>query len=562
MRLGAATTLSALALVVVSGCSDLSPTGPGAACASDLDCVALGEVCFLGLCTPADEGLLSTVDLEIRPLDGAESPPQQIIGVDITVDDRVILNLKGRAAVEGTVCEGGDDGRCSGESASPLAARLVAVPEIAVPGRRLAVVANSSAQGGYTLDLLHDATYRVRVYPDDESLAPYFRPAVISTFFFDEDEAVDLPLPLDADLVHVSGRVLAGEGSGAIGIDSLEVQIIDGGRRVSSITRTGQDGYFVLSLGAEATESARLLIRPTEDNPGFPEVAIDGLAFDEMPDLGDITLGDVLAPVTLTGTVTGNDGAPVASAALYLRGDVGLGEVRRLLTTDDEGTFTSDLPPGAYDLVAVAPTTASAAGMVMSGEPIVVGPGREPLNLVLSARVEATGGLSDANGDTLAGASLTFVRLGPPGGGTERVLDGAAWQFQTLTDDTGRWSVRVDPGRYRVSCVPSELDNAPAWQLVTDIFSSAEPLDIQLPPVAILAGEIRRPDSTTGVAEGTEVRAFAQLVGEDGEAIPLGIARTDADGRFNMRLPDLFSHQSSEPEDPDAGVAGSVDSGL
>ena len=87
--------LSGTLLIALLACESGFPgTENPVTCAADAECQEAGSVCLLGVCTSADEGLLTEVDLEIRPPDGIFLPPQQLLDVDITINDRILIDLR------------------------------------------------------------------------------------------------------------------------------------------------------------------------------------------------------------------------------------------------------------------------------------------------------------------------------------------------------------------------------------------------------------------------------------------------------------------------------------
>lgn len=534
--------VATFALAALSACdADLLGKGP-LTCVSDDEC-GRRNACVLGVCVDPRAQALDEVNLEIRPAEESGYRPQQVFGVRVgpgSEDGRTVVELRETIFVRGNVVDA---------SGAPVPAQVVAVPQAGIPGR--ALVANAAAtgvEGAFSLPLVAadearlDDEYRLAVFPDDVHARPphYIAGAVRADSPTNELLHGDIELPDPTSLVRISGRVVTSDGAVMLPVKGLEVRLYDGSRRVSTVGVTNDNGEFTLDVTPSAPVLVSLEIRPTEQSRLNPTLRVDDwVSVIDSADLGDIDLGALPAPVPFTGIVRGPSGAPVPGARIYARATVsnelGEGVLNVLTVADEEGHYDAELRPGRYELAAVPPVTDPSAGLLVGFSANVSATSSPQLNL--PERVEVSGAVQAADGTDVFGATVQLTRIGAGGGPTEAVLDGVTWTFSATTDGGGGFTLRVDPGRYRVSIVPDPASGLPRDSRVLDVLEPASDLKLVLPAKALIAGQL----VTRGGAalEMAQVAAFSTIVGESGEAFELGSALTSGDGRFEIVVPDL-----------------------
>lgn len=525
-----------LPLLLATACDHEShQMSPGTPCVDDSECFAPGYVCVIGVCVNPDNTALDQVHLEVRPIDDSGYAPQQLLDVPVTSETgRTAITLRSTVSVQGSVIDGAHGG------AAP--ADVIAVQANGIPGRALVVTANTNvASGAFSLPLVERDEYTLSVKPGDATRPPL----VLGSYSVAptptnerrlQDEPVVLPGP--EDLVRVSGRVTAGDGTAQLGVEGLEVRILDGARRVSSLARTDANGAFEVSLArADAAGTSLLLeVRPTQANRLNPKVEVPLEPLEEDLALGDVKLGALKAPVPFAGVVHGPDGRPVPNASIHVHGPLGAGTFSLLLTTDEEGRYDAELRPARYDFVVVAPPSYSAAGLLSRYNAELSAEAPAPV-LNLPPRLLLSGSVVDADERPVSNATVQLTRVGPPHGGTDILLQGVTWTFTAITDAEGRWQQRVDPGRYRVVVVPDASTTRPRHTQLIDVDADNSVHALRLCPSSVVAGVVQGvAGETLGMASLT---AYAPLVGETGAAIELGVAQTAADGSFELLLPDL-----------------------
>jgi hypothetical protein len=524
-----AASLLTLFACAVGGEDPLDPTS----CTDDTECGG-PRVCALGVCVDPRGQALDEVLLEITPPEASGLLPQQVRDpVALGEGGRVSVALRPTVVVRGNVVD---------PSGDPVPSQVFAVPLGGFPGRALVRSASAGgAAGAFSLPVVESAdaadTYRLSVYPDDSTRPPVFLGSDIRVDPSPQGERLlsNITIPAEEGTLHITGQVVAGEGTAMLGIEGLEVRLLRGRTRVSSLAITDVDGGFSVAVTSAVADDVTLEVRPTEENRLNPTVHVEDLSFDASADVGLIELGDLPAPVPFAGVIFGPDSEPVPEATIYARADLGAGDFSTIILVDEMGRYDTVLRPGDYTFAVVPPASSPDAGALVGFE-ATVGPDAPAPTLNLPPRVEATGSVTDPDGAPLGNATVRLSRFAEVGGSTEDVLEGVAWSFSAVTDAQGRWTQQLDAGRYRLVVDPDASTKLPRRTSVVDIEAEGEPITVVLPNPSILAGSVLSP---SGEAVGMcVVDAFSTLVGESGEVLELGSTLTRADGGFDVVLPD------------------------
>jgi hypothetical protein len=531
------------ALCLGTGCAEPESIQiRGKACASDSECG--GDLCILGVCADPDDPSFSQVHQEVRPPESSGFLPQQTLNLPTDITERKDVKLRPRIALEGQV---------QNSSQNAEAAWIIAVPdpESQIPGRTLAVAENNEADGTFTVLLNEEGLYRLSVHPTDTAVAPFFvEDGVLARPESGQTIQLENPIQLAApsELVTVSGRLTAGTGSAALAIPDMEVRVLDERRVVSSVARSDDNGFFAVQLAPGIHQGLNVEIRPTEDNPLFPNVSLESLTFFENTDLGTVDLGEIQGPVPFSAVVLGPGGDPVAGARVYAHAEIGVGAVRLLLASDAAGRVEAALPAGTYQVAVVAPAAAD-AGLLISEVNLEVGADQSSGHtLQLESRTSLSGTIQDHRGIPVEAAEVVFNRISDQGGAESPALARVSWTFSALSDGDGNYGLKLDPGRYRITVIPAYGASVPRHSLVVDVGRQAQTEDIDLAPPAVFAGRLLDPTGIEKVGN-TTVRIFAAfldgegepVVTENGEPPLLGEALTGSDGTFDVILPDLVA---------------------
>lgn len=361
----------------------------------------------------------------------------------------------------------------------------------------------------------------------------------------------------------------------------------------------GADPVLPIELGYDRSVALHMNVAPLRS--GF------GLA-----DLGNIPVGHIPATASVTGTVMGPNGNPVPFAQVLFEADVGANNIFVTAQTkaDADGNYQITVPAAAYRLSAIAPVGSSAAYLRDTSLDLTsLDIRNEPQQIHLPARIPVAGTLLDADGLPIAAATLRLTRLIQQNSPAQNnptyqtyIDDRFTWSFSIDSDVDGYFALDVDDGVYRVNIDPPLGSSLPKLtkivrisrsDLVQEINDPANPdddeflpaaLDFQFSPPAVIAGTVlgkipvTNPDinddnagDNTGDNTGNDpnddgnpqtlvdggiagclVRIFAPIVDENGAAILIGEGITDANGNFDVILPDLDpnnSHSFDETED-------------
>lgn len=527
------TALLLLVLLLLWGCEALFvDVIDGGDCLSDLDCVVRGaeQVCVIGVCVDADNSALDQVHLEVRPSDDSDLAPQQLLEVaTVSGDPRAEIVLRSTSLARGRVLDEA--------SGAGLPAQVVAVQQGGIPGRALVVTTTSDGpEGRFSLPLVADETYSLSFWPNDTRRAPAFYADFVASAGGSssyDDNPVAFP---DAESLRLlEGRVVAGEGSATLGVEGVELRLLDGSRRVSSLARTDSTGQWQLWLPEDVSaRSLTLEARPTAENRLVPTVSQTLVPVDVSAPVV-LDLGALGAPVPFTGVVADVTGVPVVDAKLFINGSLGGGSFAATVLTDAAGRFDEELRPGRYELVVVGPTPGNAG--LLAGYTVDLDVETSLIALNLPLRVLMSGAVLDAAGAPVANATISLRRVGELGGEENPALEGLGWTFTTVTDIDGSFSQYVDPGRYRVTIEPDSSTTRPRLSALLEVAEDSLVHRFTLPPSRVVAGRIVREDGQP--VAGAAVSAYAPFVGEDSVSLELGATQCKADGSFELLLPEL-----------------------
>ncbi|HUH05813.1 MAG TPA: carboxypeptidase-like regulatory domain-containing protein, partial [Kofleriaceae bacterium] len=157
---------------------------------------------------------------------------------------------------------------------------------------------------------------------------------------------------------------------------------------------------------------------------------------------GPASAAERVAPASVSGTVRGEDGAPIAGAAVQLIRSGDDDSDYSMRTGADGGFTVRDLPPGEYRASASAVDYVPTAGVVLT-----LGPGEAgTLELVLErGGNRVTGTVSDVSGGPVADATVRFA----PIHGILSIDTGES--FAAITDAAGAFALNIADGHYLAS---------------------------------------------------------------------------------------------------------------
>lgn len=589
-RAAAAFALSWFALgCSVAELSDSSESTPVNECSPDTveaDCGS-GSACTGGRCV-APQGQLGTVLLSVTPPTSTdESGPTNIGGVRFT------------AVLDG-LATGGAGLQVALGSPARVSGRVKLDPEREPDGCSIAVELRSSERvlglpaTSYSRTGIEEAdpTFGIAVPPGDYDI--YVQPVAPKTADGEApkdcslvpqvfrrtrieagDVSLELPMVAPSTLrVTIPWPPQGGE-PGAATLESLEgwiAELIDPltGKRVSTRTTIGEQ-TFAASEGSYAFEleystppmsapgDELLVLRPppvAADAPSAGDVIAPTMVW-QRSGLEALVAGNAVlklppipAPVRLEGFVekAGTAGAGVRSTVLVTAEDLDMSSVLASYSvateTDAEGKFSLDVPPGTYR-VRVVPESGSGFApsevdltAPSTGKLVELGP-----SVTLKGTVLTPGGSSLSFASVQASAAAVRAGSDP----VDDLLGRSSFaprSFDGLTDATGAFEVKADPGEYDITVRPEDGTGYP-WLVRTSV-------PVEAPGTGLGEVSVRLPvihDGTVTI-DGAPIpdaliRAYV-YVGTDGyvadstralSVVQVAETRADGAGGFELLLP-------------------------
>jgi hypothetical protein len=553
---------------LLAGCA--GKPSPLATCRSDLEC-SENEICFPEGCADPGGGLVVEVQSSSRI--GAQDFPITDGGVAPTIDFKLLppSNLTGEFQRNGLFYGGSVSLKVKGQS------------EL-IPGvvRNYQETFVKPERGTFRL-AVGAGRYSVTAEAADSSVPPEAVEVTVAAGG-DTQQAFQFA-PTDATIA-LTGRLLKRIDTGSSVPEipvlnaAMDVQAFDPmsrrplSQRVPASSGTaGSNGDFTLFIAPEAygLESFVIIASPREPGSLVPSKTFT-ITQPVDPDLR-LQLGEFGDPLPqMRGLLRTSAGAPVVGASVYLEGPVTGGGVFRskVVTTDVDGVFKVDLLPsstdGSYVLTALPPPT-SAAGVVQKSVRAISKPGTVAFLQVVGASDLERDRVVCPDKFTVIGTLLrpgsSDPTTGTPAIGAT-VIARAVEQLkelgnqplpmgdtEVLTDESGRFSLELDPGVYQLDFIPGE-DLPRTTRLVTVRAVNTAGLDGGMPSRTIdLKGvELRKGRKVTGTvtapnlngelgfAVNATVRFFrVNPVEGNTTSLLLAEAVTDSLGNYTVMLP-------------------------
>ncbi len=335
-------------------------------------------------------------------------------------------------------------------------------------------------------------------------------------------------------------------------------------RALSQRSAVTTSGDFTLFVSPEANDAGAFVVIATPRDPGS---IVPSKTFPISLPLEPVTrllMGDFGAPLPqMQGKLVTTALVPVAGANVYLEGPVNGGGIFRskVAITDDKGVFRVDLLPSADNgsyLVTALPPPNSVAGVAQkqvqtifkSGQlPMlrVVGVTENPSAVVCPDKITVIGKLVRPGGKDPAIAAKVIARAVEP----LKELSNQPLPMgdsEGITDESGRFSLELDPGVYQLDFVPGE-DLPRTSRIITVRAQTGALADGGVPSQTIdlgsnllrkgrkVSGTVTAPSANTATSQFT-VRYFrVSPVGGTTSSLLLGEALTDGKGAYSVVLP-------------------------
>lgn len=475
--------LAALALVTGCAATQLDPTVVVPVCTSDLDCGA-GQVCFQDGCGDPERGLAVEVVPDTRA--GLNAQDFQVDAFRGVQD----LQLFPPSSASGQITLG--DQPYSGR----VSVRLVGESEL-IPGRERVYGGplTPDAEGYYSVPA-GTGVYSMQFQAVDPSIPPVTAPEV--HIGPGQTVAVKAQLASDGQVLKLAGVLVRSlkdpSPLGAV----VDVQAVDAetGQALSQRVPIASDtGAFVLSVAPEAAQKDVIGIKaqPRATSSGPALVPTRLFTVPTRGALPTLELGDYGVPVTVSGRVVGSDGNPIEGATVYLDGKVQGGGTftSASVKTDATGAFSglqtlaSD-PTGELALWAVPPAKSVSGQLRMA---VTVTPSGGSLgDLRCPDRVPVQGQVHRPDGRDFPGVKVVAHAVGTADG----ALPPPSLKVETTTDDNATFTLRLDPGVWKLDFIPPPLEGLPlASRQVTvkaELLATGGNKTISMPPLTISKG--------------------------------------------------------------------------
>lgn len=567
----------ALCALTVGACSVGSLEPPIKVCHSDSEC-GTNEICFPEGCGDPGGGLVVEIQGNSRTGQLAQDFAISDGGVSPTINFQMLPPSSVGGEFQRKLTPSGNDLAFYGETVSVR----VKGQSLLIPGvvRSYQSTFVMPERGAYKLPV-GAGKFVVTAEAADPSIPPQASEAIVSagestplTFAFASSEATIVlagrllkridqgtPVPAEIPVREAAMDVQA--------FNPITLRPLSQRAHASSGTPESK-GDFTLFIAPEAYALDAFVIIASPREPGSLVPSKTFTITQPIDPNLRLQLGDFGDPLPqMQGELKTTAGSPVAGASVYLEGPVSGGGVFRskVVTTDAKGVFRVDLLPsasdptvGAYLLTALPPPT-SAAGVVQKAVRAVSKVGQLAYLQVVNATDEPSR-VTCPDKITVIGSLLRPGSAAPAIGAT--VIARAVEQLKELgnqplpmgdtevvTDESGRFSIELDPGVYQLDFIPGE-DLPRTTRVVTvraDMMPSSDGgtpsrtvdlKDFELRKGRKVTGAITAPNlnGEPGFAVNATVRYFrVSGVGGVATSLLLGEAVTDSLGNYSVMLP-------------------------
>ncbi|WP_375765225.1 carboxypeptidase-like regulatory domain-containing protein [Archangium gephyra] len=439
------TSFVLLTAALVSGCGASYEWESFVGCRSDNDCDS-DEVCFIDGC--GDPGKNIVVEVVPNPRAGLHAQDFRVDELrsqqNIELYDPSVL--KGQVRVQGMTS--------SGTYSAPITLRMTG-ESLLIPGvMRRHESTFVPENGGYSLPV-GVGRYNVTLLTTDSELPPLSGTREVQP---GHSVMLDFTLPVSSELVRLSGTVMH-QAETTVDVE-LEVQALDEELRpLSQRMRVTRDtGEFTLTLPPSAAERPTVVLQvvPTSALALVPQKLF---TVSPRQDKLALVMGDYGEPVRFKSKVLNRDGQPVAQASVSLQGKVGGGGQFRSqkVLTDANGAFellTLPSESGTEMMLSIVPPPGSNAGLTLKSVPVprvsqVLWP-----DVTCGERMKVRGTVLKPSGSQpAAGVQVVAEPLDEIPGWPRPSF---SFEAARTTDDSGRFELALDAGRYRLDFIPTE----------------------------------------------------------------------------------------------------------
>lgn len=528
-------------LAAASGCGgneDDDPERREPVCYASSDC-ADGQVCRSGWCT-APKASTGKLHFLFSPPEDSTYVPQMVTDVKISATERADFALEPGVAVDGRITYSSSD-QLGPESGTLVFRRRDGKSSRLnhqVPVRRGKFSA-LVAPGRYDLSFVPDDPGRVvgRVWTNRE---------------FTSDTQLQLRLPRTEDLDTIKGSISFR--GGLAGATRQWVQgarvfaVSSDGEQTSTVDTTDEKGRYTIGV-IPGKKSYDLHVRPVSADQLFPRAVFeDAFSASLEADTTNVSVSlgsfvhqslrvkfNLKAPKNLEQSFTWAGTEVVAEAKL------GKGTFTRTATIKGDGTSSTlelTLLPANYRVRVVPPRKSRLAPRTFEFD-LVDAVGTKSLDLETKRSID--GKVVDSRGRGVDGVELEFRPRKQPGyQENEPQREPRPVSVTTGSDEApspGRFEVWLEQRPYLIAAIPPNGSGHPAgyFDVTGEGLEEAQTLTFELPPPVLTSGRVfgRSSDSVDPLS-GTRIEVLREI---DGEIVPVGRAKTDGNGRFQLILP-------------------------
>lgn len=527
--------LSAVAFFL--GCSSAEDNAAGLSndlCA-EMTCEA-GFTCQFGICVEDQvvETRLSIALLIAPPSFREDLSELHVSRLPVTLGESLpAYGLQPPATVEGVVLFNATEQ----DVATPVAGDVRFRSQSGLPGFEFEASTRIDAGGQYSIQVPL-GTYDVSVIPARPDLSRSIARGV-TVGSASEFKPFNVLAPEQYDII--SGVVERNSGTVGPVAGARVFAVSEGGEHETTVDVTDESGQFIV-FAPPSDNPYEFHVRPTEDSEWVPSAVFEPVA----PELGtDLRLwvGDFPELVPIDVTVATTDGAPVQDVAVSVRSEIEPGAGSPALVSayystlilsddvDEDGGFTVNLPPVRTEFYAAPLSTE-----LGPAQPVIMAIDEDggELELVVEQRHLIEGFVSGASGNNpVNGVSVVASWVASDTQPLSRYpLPQSVFAAATTSGEDGRFSFRVPPGNWTVEFAPPlDAGFGYAREVVGVGRESVNGFNAQLPDSGAVQGRVQ--DSEGAPLAGASIQAFSL---EDGEAILIGEASTDADGLYRLVL--------------------------
>jgi hypothetical protein len=334
----------------------------------------------------------------------------------------------------------------------------------------------------------------------------------------------------------------------------MRARVLQGDRLISAVGPVQKDGSFSIEISKPLfddpiNQPIALMIEPIAQDAPLPrlKVRLDKEQLTENLDVGDIDLGTLKKPISVTFDIHGSDDSNIGNAFLYLRAKIGAGETIVKKQVNNKGkTSVENMYEGSYDIAVVPPTDSPFAMRVIKNVELdSMENGELSIDLQRRNRIDAI--VVGPTGKALSGAQLELSRIGEIGVvSADDIYEDNHFKFTAATNDEGKVCHRkfgfvttdknecadllLDDGRYLAHIIPPAGTELSHKWIMFD-FPEHNKFSIRIDHPEILGGQILATDGKTPIRHAF-VTVYLAETRVHNQAKVIGTAMTDEKGYF------------------------------